>query len=482
MPNNDIFDWYIPFLYPCEYKSLCGGRSSGKSHHTARNAIFRMAQLLSNPKDRGTSRPYYPPGPVRIMSGRQFNVTLPRSVKTLMETLIRQLWLHAHFQITRNDIKHPASGSECFFEGIERNVQNVLSYEGIDIWWFEQAEFLTDEQMRVILPTARHYKTCPVTGRRYVNEKWLVWNQKNRTDWAFKRFYTDRRATDLHVHVNYDSNPHLPENILELAEYDRDHYPEMYNHTWLGMPDDSDAMAQILPYKMVQACRDAWDMRPDLSGVMRTDAGFDLGLGGPDFCCLVVRTGPVVHDIRLWKGEPNMNIAAANANRSFEEVCVKHDVEPTRIFYDAANAAKGGFDSVPALCSSEGIHFNGAVSGKEAIWERDINNGDVFHKRNIQMAMGIRLRAERTARLLEGEKIDPRSCLFINPDIEGIDRAIGLLTQPIRRQNPSGRWEIDKRGGDENAKSPDEFDALCLAFAHDSKYGIRARDASTKTV
>ena len=42
------------------------------------------------------------------------------------------------------------------------------------------------------------------------------------------------------------------------------------------------------------------------------------------------------------------------------------------------------------------------------------------------------------------------------------------LTGPTRRIPPgSGKWELDKRGGDEHAESPDSFDATCLAFRVD---------------
>ena len=477
MNNGIILPWFYPFLYPCEYKSLCGGRSSGKSRHMALFVVLRMAQMLSDPKHvDDPTKPYYPPGPVKVMSARQFNVTLPQSVKTVMENWIITLGLSSQFKVNRAEIIHPASGSLCFFEGIDRNVQNVLSYEGIDIWWFEQAEFLTREQMRLILPTARHQVRCPITGRIYRNEKLFVWNPKQRSDWAWRRFHNDRQDKDLHVHVNYDSNPLLPENMIELAEFDRIRYPEVYNHIWLGSPDDSDAESQVIPHKSIQACVDAWEKRPEVNQQMRTDAGFDVAVGGMDNCCLVVRSGPVVHDIITWRGVPNLNEAARKSNDLFRETCESKDIEPDRLYYDAAHPMEGAYDETEAYCSTEGVLFGGEVASKDEIWERDITNGNVFARRNIQMATAVRQRADRTARLLEGEDVDPWACLFVNPEIEDLDRAMGMISQPIRRLNPAGRWEIDKRGGDEAAKSPDEFDALCLAFAHDSEYGLRARD------
>ena len=103
-------------------------------------------------------------------------------------------------------------------------------------------------------------------------------------------------------------------------------------------------------------------------------------------------------------------------------------------------------------------------------------NEDVFRSRNIQMADAVRLRAMRTARLRRGHDVDPRACLFIRSDIPKLESLMAAWSQPIRRINPvTGKWELDKRGGDEAAKSPDPFDGLCLSFAADSEYGLRAR-------
>ena len=145
-----------------------------------------MDHVFSDPKDIGTDRPYYPPVPVTIMSGRQFNTTLPRSVKAVMEKKIRELWMSSKFKITKSEIFNPNTEASVFSKGSKGTRRMFFPTKNISIWWFEQAEFLTDEQMRLILPTARHYDTCKITGKRYVNEKWFVWNPKKRTDWGLE--------------------------------------------------------------------------------------------------------------------------------------------------------------------------------------------------------------------------------------------------------------------------------------------------------
>ena len=93
------------------------------------------------------------------------------------------------------------------------------------------------------------------------------------------------------------------------------------------------------------------------------------------------------------------------------------------------------------------------------------------------MAFALRLRANRTVRLLEGDTdVDPATCLFISSKIPRLEQYLSELTQPRYRTNPTtGKLEIDKRGDDEAKKSPDSYDATALAFARDSDAGLRAR-------
>ena len=147
-----------------------------------------------------------------------------------------------------------------------------------------------------------------------------------------------------------------------------------------------------------------------------------------------------------------------------------------------SSATSGGSGAPYAL---RGEWFGGEVRGKDVLLERGRpprSNDQVFRNRAIQMAHALRLRAQRTVRLLKGGDVDPHQCLFINPDciavgsiMRTLDAYLADLSTPIRRIPPgSGKWELDKRGGDEMAESPDPFDGTCLAFAGDSLLGLRA--------
>ena len=161
----------------------------------------------------------------------------------------------------------------------------------------------------------------------------------------------------------------------------------------------------------------------------------------------------------------------AHANTGIEEWNV------LRAYYDASAPMRREFNALSVPYAIRPEFFGGEVKGKEVLYEMRQPNDLVFARRNIQMADALRLRANRSVRLLRGDKtIDPATCLFIRPDIPNLEGFLTDLTQPIRRRNPTrGKWELDKRGGDENAESPDKFDGACLAFARDSENGLKAR-------
>ena len=487
MITFEYSDWFHPYLYPALHKSLMGGRGSGKSEALARFAVHRLAQHFSNPKNLetqielqgrfSTHIPYYPPGKITILSARQFGISIENSVKKVIEAYIYSSGLSSEFLITHKKIIHIPSQSSCIFIGIDRNTENLRSYAGIDVWWFEEAQFLTAEHMRTIEPCVRDDRICPFTGIIYPPECWYSWNPINRSDWAWQRFVEKPEEDDLHTHINYDYNSWMPDSLLKQATRARKNDPFEYEHVWLGKPDDGSADSQILPYMLLQCCIDAWEKRPTITSRMRADMGVDIATVGKDLCCAVVRTGPIVHDIVTWKGGNDLNVTAQKSIEIFKRVCKEQKIpRPHRIFYDASHSMEGGYKSVkPKFAPHEAVRFGGSPSGENQYWDDYTKNGEIFDKRNIQMGMALRLRATRTERLLEGaSNVDPNMCLFINPQIKHLSRILGVLTKPIRRVNTSGKWEIDKRGGDENAKSPDEFDGLSLAFAHDSMYGLRA--------
>ena len=444
-------DWCAEWMKPGRYKSIDGGRGSAKSHSIAQMAILRMANMV----------PAYQDGfrPVRIVSARAVEGHIKESVKQVVEDYITVYGLDRDFTIQDQIIYH-RNGSQMTFPGIDHKLEAFLSMERIDVLWVEQAESLTDKQMQKIVPTVAR-----VDGA----EMWFVWNPCLRTDWAWQRFKVKSRPDDLILTANWRNNPWWNAALEDerLATLN-DESIEVYNWIWEGQPFDGDGSTIVLPRILLDKCMEAWPLRPDLSGDW-AHAGLDFAFGGADKCALVVRQGPVVHGYWLWPGEAgDMSVATERA----WDLCLPYDI--ARIYYDgSAEARKDLLDS--GFSGVRAVNFGGAVGGPDDLYERNRPNKEVFARRNMQMAMGLRLRANRTWRLLKGDpEIDPDDCLFLPPDLT-TEAILTDLGQPTRRHNQSrGLWELEKAAVGE--RSPDVFDGVCLSFGYDTDdRGLRAR-------
>ena len=410
---------------------------------------------------RGDLVPFgYPDEPVRIASCRDFNTNLSDSVKVAVEKYVRIRGLDAEFDCQAHKIVHRPSGSVMTFHGVNRNPDSFLSMDDIDIFWMEQAESLQDEMVK-IAPTIR----------KPGSELWFVWNPHLRTDYCWRRFVLQPRPNDVSVHVNFDSNPWWTAELEEERYYDEINEPSLYPWVWLGTPNDGDATHQILPYEIVSKCVEAWPMRPEVGSSVLCDFGFDIAEGGRDKCATVGRIGPCVVHLNTWPGvagDPDPAARRAHANTEGYTV--------SRMYYDAASPMRGPLQRLQPPYSVRAIGFGAEVGGKDVSYERGRTNGQVFMRRNIQLAQALRLRATRTVQLLAGKDVDPLHCLFLDPSLPGLEQFKAELTRPVRRISPTtGKWEMDKRGMDGDGESPDSFDALCLAFARDSDHGLRAR-------
>ena len=446
---------------------------------------MRMAGLLG---DFG-----YPDGPVRICSARQFQQSIGESVKQVVVDYIHKLGLADEFDVRSFWIDNVRTGSHMWFPEFSRNPRSLMDVEGMDVLWIEQAETIGDE-MEVILPTL---------FRNQGAEAWFTWNPWQRTQWCWQRFVEKPRPDDVHAHVIWEDNPWWFPNCREcfhrygwgndggecsqLVENEggelvlcggeiapglwkleqervafKEEEPDRYPHVYLGLPDDGDADKTVLPYTLLEACAAAWDagLAPSRTETPLRDSGLDLAEGGANKCAQVIRQGPVVEFAATWPGVAgDMSVAAVTAHENFGD-----DPEARRLYYDASSAIKTEFRRLDLAYKVRPIKFGDAVMRPKFPYEKGKQNGSVFERRNIQMADTLRLRAGRTSRLYrawqdaerEGRElradecgIDPRTCLFIRSDLPKLERYLSDLCQPIRRENPvSGKWQLDKRGGD----------------------------------
>ena len=188
------------------YKVAYGGRGSGKSYGFADACLVRAIS-----------------GKTRILCARQIQASIKDSVHKLLCDRISALKLDALFEITRDSIRC-ITGSEFIFKGIQNNVMEIKSMEGIDVCWVEEAQSVNDESWEVLIPTIR----------KEDSEIWVTFNPNREEDSTYRRFVTSPPPDCKSVLVNYMDNPYFPDVLRKEMEYCKQiDYPR-YEHIWLG--------------------------------------------------------------------------------------------------------------------------------------------------------------------------------------------------------------------------------------------------------
>ena len=204
----EIPEPYLSLFEPRRYKARYGGRGSAKSHSFAKTAL-----CLGYDK------------PLRILCGREVQRSIKDSVKLLLDDQIKVLGLEDHYTSLQNEIRG-ANGTLILFAGLGTlSVDQIKSYEGIDIFWGEEAQTLSARTLEVIIPTIR----------KPASELWFSWNPRNGNDPIDKLFRGEIVPGNADIRkVNYDENPYFPKELRDEMEFDRKHKPDRFAHIWLG--------------------------------------------------------------------------------------------------------------------------------------------------------------------------------------------------------------------------------------------------------
>ena len=480
----ELPEWAYPFAAPGRYKCGYGGRGAGRTTTFARLIVL---DSLKHPN-------------AWYACCREFQSSIRVSSKAAIENAIKDLGLSHKFVILKNEI-YGKNGAYFFFTGIERNPDNIRGWERVRICWVEEAERLSHKTAEVLVPTIRAEGFISTDGVVSKSELWFSWNPDDRGSWVFQRFVVKPREDDIIAFACWRDNPWFPQVLEEERRALEQEDPELYMHVWEGQPFDEGKEKRILPYGILQECVDAWKKHSPGPGAF-SELGFDVADTGADKNAAVVRSGSCIMSAEEWRAK-TVTQSTLRVHGIAEESRVKvvsYDrqgigAEARRTFADLAAKGRRKYKVVPT-------GFGWEVAGKERRYSYKVTNQEQFLRRNAQMAWTLRLRANNTRRLLyDGDvlngiehkhdledpipenqtrperpkptgKISPHKCLFINPEIPHIERYLSQLAQPRWEFSETGRIRILKKEEDE--PSPDLFDATSLAFAQDSRNGLRA--------
>lgn len=269
---------------------LYGGRMSSKSHDAAGVAIAR-ANFRTE----------------RVLCTRMYQNRIADSVYTLLKDKIYAFGLEKSFKIYADAIEHVSTGSLFRFYGIQRNVDEIKSFEGATIWWNEESHNLTESMFTTIRPTIMRNEGA---------EMWFTLNPRYVSDYSWKRLIATPPKGFLVRQINYDENPFLgPGALKDIADEFAEDY-ELADHVYNGVPlDDNDGA--IIKRSWVLAAIDAHlkldSQRWDGPGIV----GYDVADDGDDKNATTVMIGRVCCDLDEWKaGEDELDKSAMRARNN----------------------------------------------------------------------------------------------------------------------------------------------------------------------
>lgn len=195
-------------LEPARYKAAYGGRGSGKSWGFARAALVYALERRR-----------------RILCARELQLSIQDSVHKLLKEQIEALGVASDFEVLQTAIRG-RNGSEFIFSGLRSNITKIKSMEGVDVCWVEEAEVVSEDSWKVLIPTIR----------KPGSEIWASFNTGEETDPAYQRFVAHPPPGARVVEINSEDNPWLPEELRREREYLYSVDPEAAANVWGGKP------------------------------------------------------------------------------------------------------------------------------------------------------------------------------------------------------------------------------------------------------
>ena len=202
---------FVPLLEPSRYKGAWGGRGSGKSH------FFAGLMVETALRQRG----------FRGLCGREVQKSLKESAKRLIEDKLGEHGLGEAqgFKVFREVIETPGDGA-IMFQGLQdHTAESIKSFEGIDVFWGEEAQSLSTRSMELLRPTIR----------KDGSELWFSWNPRRKTDPVDKLLRGETLPTgSMVVRANWSDNPWFP-SVLDQERRDcLATNADQYAHIWEG--------------------------------------------------------------------------------------------------------------------------------------------------------------------------------------------------------------------------------------------------------
>ena len=407
---------------------LYGGRASSKSWEFA-----GMAQHIGS-----TAR-------TRFLCVRRFQNKIKDSVYTLIKAQIDNFKTPG-YNVMATEIHH-SNGSDFTFYGIERNTDEIKSFEGADVLWIEEAHNLTEEQWQVLEPTIR----------KQGSEVWISFNPKLISDFIYQRFIIDTPPNTIVRLINYTENEFLSDTMRAIIDAKKEEDYDEYEHVYLGVPLSDDDRA-VIKRSWLEAAVDA-HITLDINMHGARAVGYDVADSGEDKNAVAVFNGAVCEYVEDWKAPEDALRESTIRAWSF--------VNNGRLIYDAIGVGAHVGSTLKDLGKANYYKFlaGGSVINPKLNYAADITNGEKFENLKAQAWQDVADRLRNTYNAVnKGEKFNPSEMISISSEIKNIEQLKSELASPRRSFSKRGldmvetKDQLAKRG----IKSPNLADAFIM--------------------
>lgn len=197
-----------PLFQPKRYKVLYGGRGGAKSWTVAR-VLLTLATKQT----------------LRIGCFREVQKSIKESVHTLLKQQIEALGLGPAWEVQEARIFNTYTGSEFVFSGLRTlNVENIKSFEGLDIAWVEEARNVRKQSWDILIPTIR----------KEGSEIWITFNPELDDDETYRRFVTHADERMTVIKMSWEDNPFFPAVLHDERKAMQKRDPDGYLTVWEG--------------------------------------------------------------------------------------------------------------------------------------------------------------------------------------------------------------------------------------------------------
>ena len=445
--NPNLKDFWTT---PSRFKILYGGRDSTKSWDAASNAI-RLANEM----------------PLRFLCTRMFQNRIEDSVYTLLISQIERFGFSRDYTILKNKILNNKTGADFSFYGLAGNIEEIKSFEGVDILWNEESHSMTEATWDILQPTIRKENS----------EIWIIFNPRLAADFVYTHFVINPPPNALVRKINYDENPFLSDVSKEAIEHMKKTDYDKYLHIYEGNPlqDDDEVIIKRL---WLNSCIDA-HLKLKIEPTGEKITGYDVADSGEDLNAFVNKHGILVTKVHQWKGREDELFKSAKIVR--QEAKLFGSI----VRYDSIGVGAGVGSNIQELNKVDGVVVNfepfnsgAGVQSKYQEYELGIKNKDYFSNSKAQVWKAVADRVLITHNAVtKGMKYDPNDIISISSSCNHLEQLLTELSTPRKDYDNSGKFKVEskkdlaKRG----VKSPNLADAFVMCFvskSNDYKFSI----------